>query len=474
MRAREPDTSGYVDREGVRVYYEVFGSGPDSIVFAPADSIVDSRMWKGQVAYLARHHQVVVIDGRGNGGSDRPLGSEHYTDLAFVGDLTAVMDACGIDRAVLVGLCDSAWYALFAAARHPDRVSGVVAIAPSSNDGTPPPDRGIDTAATWVADFEDPQGWEVYNEAVWRRDWSAFPRYFFSQICNDPHSSKVYEDVVGWSGGTTGEVMISLRNAEYVSDTVTGTEEVLGAITCPVLVVHGTHDVCQPVARGVRMARLAGAELLVLGRAGHVPHARYPVAVNRVIADFVGRVTAGTAARSAGPPRVRVLPTTLEETTMKAREPDATGFVERDGVRVAWQSYGELRRPDDPAVLLLPTWCIVPAEIWKLQVAYLARRTRVITFDPRGNGASDRPESGSAYLRAEQTQDALDVLDATGTERAVVVGLSMGNLHALDLASDHPDRVAAWVAIAPAIRDLVAVLSGADQAVFDTLERGHR
>jgi hypothetical protein len=50
VRAREPDTSGYVDREGVRVYYEVFGSGSDSIVFAPADSIVDSRMWKGQVA----------------------------------------------------------------------------------------------------------------------------------------------------------------------------------------------------------------------------------------------------------------------------------------------------------------------------------------------------------------------------------------------------------------------------------------
>jgi pimeloyl-ACP methyl ester carboxylesterase/predicted glycosyltransferase len=466
VRAREPDTSGYVDREGVRVYYEVFGSGPDSIVFAPADSIVDSRMWKGQVAYLARHHQVVVIDGRGNGGSDRPLGSEHYTDVAFVGDLTAVMDACGIDRAVLAGLCDSAWYALFAAARHPDRVSGVVAIAPSSNEGTPPPDRGIDTAATWVADIEDPQGWEVYNEAVWRRDWSAFPRYFFDQICNDPHSSKVYEDVVDWSGGTTGEVMISLHDADYVSDTVTGTEEVLGAITCPVLVVHGTHDFCQPVARGVRMARLTGAELLVLGRAGHVPHARYPVAVNRAIQDFVGRVGAGTADRAAEPPRVRVLPTTLEETTMKAREPDATGFVERDGVRVAWQSYGELRRPDDPAVLLLPTWCIVPAEIWKLQIAYLARRTRVITFDPRGNGESDRPESGSAYLRAEQTQDALDVLDATGTERAVVVGLSMGNLHALDLASEHPDRVAAWVAIAPAIRDLVE-FSPERQEVFE-------
>src|SRR4051794_38536263 len=139
---------------------------------------------------------------------------------------------------------------------------------------------------------------------------------------------------------------------------------------------------------------------------------------------------------------------------MRARDPDATGHIERDGVRVAWQMYGEPARPEDPAVLLLPTWTIVPAEVWKLQVPYLARRTRVITFDPRGNGASDRPEASSAYAREQLTQDALDVLDATGTQRAVVVGLSRGNLYALDLAADHPERVAAWVAIAPSIPDL--------------------
>jgi pimeloyl-ACP methyl ester carboxylesterase len=152
--------------------------------------------------------------------------------------------------------------------------------------------------------------------------------------------------------------------------------------------------------------------------------------------------------------------------TMKAREPDTTGYVERDGVRVAWQVYGELSGPKDPAVLLLPTWCIVPAEVWKLQVPFLARRTRVITFDPRGNGASDRPDETSAYAREQQTLDALDVLDATGTDRAVVVGLSMGNLHALDLAADHPERVAAWVALAPALRDLAA-FPPERQASFD-------
>ena len=139
---------------------------------------------------------------------------------------------------------------------------------------------------------------------------------------------------------------------------------------------------------------------------------------------------------------------------MRARQPDRSGHVERDGVRVAWQVYGEQRRPEDPAVLLLPTWCLLPAEVWKLQVPFLARRTRVITYDPRGNGASDRPEDASAYARAQLTRDALDVLDATGTERAVVVGLSRGNLQALDLAADHRDRVAAWVAIAPAIPGL--------------------
>jgi pimeloyl-ACP methyl ester carboxylesterase len=142
---------------------------------------------------------------------------------------------------------------------------------------------------------------------------------------------------------------------------------------------------------------------------------------------------------------------------MKARQPDRTGAVERDGVRIAWQVYGDSAPvPDVPAVLLLPPWCIVTREVWKHQVAFLARRTRVITFDARGNGLSDRPRHPDAYRGSELTRDALDVLDATGTPRAVVVGFSSGNSQALHLAAEHPDRVVAWVAIAPAILGLGA------------------
>ena len=233
MRARQPDPAGYVQRDGVRVHYEVYGDGPHPIVFMPADTIVDARMWKAQVAYLARHHRVVVIDPRGNGLSDRPVGSEHYTDVTTVGDALAVMDEVGIDRAVVVGLCDSAWFGLLLAAEHPARVAGVVAVAPNAVDGTPALDRGLDRDATWTADLADPQGWELANRGVWLRDWPSYARWFFAQTCNDPHSTKIYDDVVEWSGQNDGEVMVSLEEAEFVADTVAGTTRVLTPSAVP-------------------------------------------------------------------------------------------------------------------------------------------------------------------------------------------------------------------------------------------------
>src|SRR5262249_12283852 len=121
---------------------------------------------------------------------------------------------------------------------------------------------------------------------------------------------------------------------------------------------------------------------------------------------------------------------TLREQT-RARYPDAEGFVERDGVRVFYEVYGA----GEQTVLLLPTWSIVHSRIWKMQIPYLARHCRVVTFDGRGNGRSDRPEDADAYAEAEYAADALAVLDATMTERAYVVGFSMGAQRALVLAA---------------------------------------
>jgi pimeloyl-ACP methyl ester carboxylesterase len=73
----------------------------------------------------------------------------------------------------------------------------------------------------------------------------------------------------------------------------------------------------------------------------------------------------------------------------------------------------------------------------------------VLTFDPRGNGRSDRPRTPAAYAEREFAGDALAVMDATDTERAVLVSLSKGAQRALLLAADHPERVRAAAFIGP-------------------------
>src|SRR5215472_8834600 len=107
MRVRYPDAQGFVDRGGVRVGYEVFGEGEPAVVFAPVNPYVHSHVWKAQVPCLARRFRVITIDPRGNGRSDRPQSPAAYADTEFVADTVAVLDACGVERAVVAGLSSS-------------------------------------------------------------------------------------------------------------------------------------------------------------------------------------------------------------------------------------------------------------------------------------------------------------------------------------------------------------------------------
>ena len=104
MRARTADLEGYVERDGVSLFFEVFGEGEPTLLLLPAWSIVHSRHWKAQIPYLARHFRVVTFDGRGNGRSSRPSGADSYLDTEFAADALAVLDHLGVERAVLVGL----------------------------------------------------------------------------------------------------------------------------------------------------------------------------------------------------------------------------------------------------------------------------------------------------------------------------------------------------------------------------------
>jgi pimeloyl-ACP methyl ester carboxylesterase len=128
-------------------------------------------------------------------------------------------------------------------------------------------------------------------------------------------------------------------------------------------------------------------------------------------------------------------------------QPVRSGDVRRSGQRIHWQEFGE----GDRAVLLLPAWSIVHTDFWRHQVPHLAKRHRVVTFDGLGNGSSDRPIDPHLYGDLLFVEDAIAVLDATGTDTAAVAGLSAGAGWALALAANHPSRVSAAIFIGASV-----------------------
>ncbi len=114
-----------------------------------------------------------------------------------------------------------------------------------------------------------------------------------------------------------------------------------------------------------------------------------------------------------------------------------------DGARIAWSRYGG----DDQAILFVPTWNIVDARVVGHQVAALEPHATVVTYSPRGAGASDRPRTG--YDFPLHAADGLAVLDATGVLRASLVTASRGLNAALLLIAQNPGRFDRLAVIAP-------------------------
>src|SRR5207247_10634966 len=103
---------------------------------------------------------------------------------------------------------------------------------------------------------ESDEGWSKYNRHYWLRDYESFATYFFDELFSEPHSTKQKEDSVGWALETSPEVLLATEEAPTVDDSLA--ESWMRGLTCPVLVIHGSADRCQPVWRGEQLAELTG------------------------------------------------------------------------------------------------------------------------------------------------------------------------------------------------------------------------
>ena len=415
MRARAPDASGFVERDGVLLHHEVFGDGAPTVMLLPMWSIVHSRMWKTQIPYLARHFRVVTFDGRGCGRSGRPIGPAAYTHEQFAADTIAVLDATGTDTVVLVGQSSGARWGIHLAAEHPGRVLGFVSIA--SDAPLVPNHLGRPAAATWV----NP------NSPYWEQDYAGFIEFFIGRMFTEAHSTKPIEDAIGWGldvGPTTLDRHLS-GNPSDRSGVVPGRLRtgVLSSARDP------RRRGRRPSARrGVALAEATHGRLVTIAGGGHAPNVRDPVVVNRLIREFVESVA-----------------------VLKRPGTDEGSGTGRQWIRRARRRAGVVgalrrRRPGDPVLRRGRDRRVADVEGAGAMVRSAPRRRDVRPTRQWPQHAHHRP---GRPRRRGTTPFAVATLDAAGVGRVVATGVCSGAGLSLMLAAEHPDRVAGVVAINP-------------------------
>jgi pimeloyl-ACP methyl ester carboxylesterase len=303
-----------------RIAYSVTGSGPPLVLVRGWITHLD-LMWaepafRAFVEALAQRFRVVRYDTRGNGLSDREVAPPDLD--ALVDDLTAVMDAAAVDRAVLWGSCFGGPVAIAYAARRPDRVERLVleGTYPTWEDTRTPRQRRAvgdlmrmlesapDMASTAISYLTDPAPGARHEERAQRILASVDPRYL--------------------------TYLYALATEIDVRSEAEG-------LRVPTLVVHARESQVYPARDAQVLARaIPGAQYLELDSAQHNPWEGEAAQVVQAVCGFAGVPDAEY--RAPGRARVSVMVfTDLVE---------STGVADRYGDLVA----ADLRRAHDAIV----------------------------------------------------------------------------------------------------------------------------
>lgn len=259
MRAKLPVEEGFVDRDGVKLHYEIYGNGAETMVFVPPWSIVHSRVYKAQLPYFSERFRCVTYDGRGNGQSDRPGDVAAYTLDNYLADALAVIDATRTGPAIIAGLSFGAMIACVLAAYHAERVKAAILVGTAAIIGPGYPYMANRHFRLKRSEFEH---WDKYNYDYWLSNYPDFAAHFIGNIFPEPHSTKQVEDGVAWACDTTGPTLAMTVDARTMPPAFDLGEAMYRKIKCPVLMIHGDNDRIQPHARAQLVAELTGAELV--------------------------------------------------------------------------------------------------------------------------------------------------------------------------------------------------------------------
>lgn len=276
----------FAARSDGRIAYDSLGSSERAPLLC-APSLGDTRAEFRKLAPLlvARGYRVLTQDLRGHGESDASFAS--YDANALADDTIAVMDHARIDRAVLVGCSVSGGSAIVTAARHPDRVAGLVLLAPFSRKI-----RG-EALLGWLmgALFAGPWAASV---------WGAYYRSLYKRTA--PEDLDAHIDVLR-------AMLREPARRRALVQTIRGSKKVVedlrSHVQAPTEIVMGgaDPDFGDPASEGKTLADAIGAHArcTVLDGLGHYPHVEDPEAVLARI-DALARVIGESPSAQASHP----------------------------------------------------------------------------------------------------------------------------------------------------------------------------
>jgi 3-oxoadipate enol-lactonase len=260
--------TGVVDHDGEHVYYEVVGAG-DPVVLCHGLGGNHASWWQ-QVAVLGAEYRVVIWDQRGFGNSTRRTG--RFGPEVAVGDMVALLDHVGIDRAHVVGQSMGGWVAMGLAQRTSDRVASL-------------------TLTDTIAGAWTPEVQAITTESVSgllaRLRPTALGRHaaLGDRFAEARPDLAVLYQLISSMGDKPGDAEVFAMLAE-----MRFRPEDVAALPMPVHVVVGEDDdLCPPAALERIAAAIPGAQFTVLAGSGHSPYFEDAPAWNRVVLDFLRR-----------------------------------------------------------------------------------------------------------------------------------------------------------------------------------------
>ena len=204
----------------------------------------------------------------------------------------AVLDAVGVQEAVVVGLSLGARVLLALAADHPERVRGAVFVGGHVELHDEPDLLG----AAFEKERKSYQGWGRWNAHHWREDQAGFVEFFFGEAFPEPHSTRQVEDAVRWALELDAETLVATASPRRRVLRAAEARALTAKVRCPALVVHGDDDRITPLSDGVALASALGSPLEVVAGGGHCVNARHPVWFNARVRRFVEEATASARA----------------------------------------------------------------------------------------------------------------------------------------------------------------------------------